>query len=232
MAKKEKPRTPTEAEMQTYVDAGYTVADIATTEGWSVSKVRYWLKKFGLKASTENKSIGHKSFRTLIQQEFPAYPIKEEHHIGNRLMLDFYIPGIHVAFEIDGRQHEEINNLYHSGSSDELQKARMRDAEKEQRCRDSGILLIRIPAATVETAVRNEEILEHLFSGIRDKIAAHEPPEKKPKVRHSPDKFRKYREKMKELSKEARKRQYRQAKEIQKRRKHKDRNSKKTAFGG
>ena len=216
----EKAKTPTEAEMQTYIDADYTVADIATAEGWSVSKVRYWLKKFNLKASIETKSIGHKSFRALIQREFPAYPIKEEYHVGNRLMLDFCIPSIHIAFEIDGKQHQDVNNMFHSGSEAEFQKQKLRDDEKELRCKD-----------TAQKATQDEALSEKHFKDIRNKIASHEPPSKELKIKHTPDRYRTYREKMKQLGKEARKRNYERTKEIKKRRETKNRNSKRTAFG-
>lgn len=232
MTKKEKAKTPTEAEMQAYVSADYTAADIATAEGWSVAKVRYWLKKFDLKASIETKSIGHKAFRTLLQKEFPAYPIKEEYHVGNRLMVDFYIPSIHLAFEIDGKQHQDVNNMFHSGSEEVFLKQMMRDLEKEERCGNKGILLIRVSASVAEKALQNEVIAEQIFKNARDKLAAHEPPDKDVEIKHTPDRYSKYREKMKQLGKEARQRNYKKTKEIKRRRDTREHNSKRTAFRG
>jgi len=207
--------TPTQAQMSIYIEAGYTVADIATDTGWSVSKVRYWLKKFDLQATRETKSIGHKSFKTILVKFFPNYPIEEEYHIGQRLRLDFYIPNLSTGFEVDGKQHEEIIDLFHSGSWKEFKKQQIRDMEKEDICRIKGILLIRIPAALAVHCTKKPEVANILMKDVIDRISKHEPPDKVEREEKpmSPT-YKAYRERMKKLGRSARQENYRRAKEL------------------
>lgn len=206
---------PTRVQMEAFVEAGYTVADIATDQGWSTSKVRYWLKKFKLKAAPEKKSIGHKAFRVILAKHFPSYPIQEEYHIGQRLRLDFYIPNLYVGFEIDGRQHENIENLFHSGSWKEFKKQINRDEDKEHLCNNQGILLIRVPAALAEKACQDPSVAGWLMKDVINRISEHEPPAKKVDNGEpvSP-KYLAYRERMKELGRKVRRENYRRAKAL------------------
>ena len=206
---------PTRPQMEAYIEAGYTAADIATDSGWTVSKVRYWLKKFDLKAARETKSIGHKSFRVILAKFFPNYPVQEEFHLGQRLRLDFYLPNLYTGFEIDGRQHEKIDDLFHSGSWQEFKKQSQRDEDKEHICKNKGILLIRIPASLAEKAVQNGNVAGWLMKDIMKRIADHDPPEEIEKngIPTSPT-YNAYRERMKKLGKESRRANYRRQKEL------------------
>ena len=206
---------PTRAQMEAFVEAGYAVADIATDQGWSVSKVRYWLKKFDLKASKASKSVGHKAFRAILVKHFPSYPIEEEYHLGQRLRLDFYIPNLYVGFEIDGRQHEKIDDLFHSGSWREFKKQVQRDEDKEHLCKNQGILMIRVPASLAEKACQDPKVATWLMKDIINRVAEHEPPPKVVENGEPPSpRYSAYRERMKDLGRKVRKENYRRAKAL------------------
>jgi len=208
--------TPTKNDMQAFIDAEFTVADIALYNKWSVSKVRYWLKKFGLKAAKEKGSIGAKAFKVFLRHTFPAFPIEEEYHIGDRLRLDFYIPGLYTAFEVDGDPHNELVGLFHEGEDKKFQQARARDKKKDEWCKDNGILLIRITAALAVETRLCPETRANVADKIRDEIAEEKPTGPEVVVEKDPndERYNAYREKMKTLSREARRKSYRKAKAL------------------
>lgn len=207
--------TPTQNEMEIFVNAGFTVADISISKGWSVAKTRYWLKKYDLKASREKGSIGAKSLRTILVAAFRAFPLELEYHIGNRLRLDFYIPGLYTAFEVDGVQHKEVIGLFHQGSQAEFNKAKQRDEDKEQWCKDNNILLIRVTQSQAVDACKDPTKQAQLIQLFRDKIAKTSPTGPEPcekEVTPASERYNQYREDMKKLGRKQRKEAYRRAK--------------------
>jgi hypothetical protein len=206
-------KKPTKNDIQALVDAGFTVADIALYNKWSVSKVRYWLKKYGLKATKEKGSIGAKAFKVFLQHTFPAFPIEEEYHIGNRLRLDFYIPGLYTAFEVDGSPHDETVGLFHGGE-DGFEEAKSRDKMKDKWCEENNILLIRVTAKHAVTVTLDPKTRSELADKIRDKIAETKPTGPKIVEEKSPadDRYNEYRDRMNRLGREARRKSYRKAK--------------------
>ena len=207
--------TPTQHEMETFVNAGYTAADIAVFNGWSVSKTRYWLKKYDLTASKEKSSIGAKSLRAILSQAFKGYVIIPEYHIVSRLRVDFYVPGLCTAFEVDGVQHEEVVGLFHGGNLTEFQNAKKRDDLKEQWCIDNDVLLIRVTQSQVVEAIRSPQKAAQLIQSFRKQIAQASPtgPESKEEEDDpGSERYNQYREDMKELGRKLRKKAYRRAK--------------------
>jgi len=198
-------------DLKNLVDVGFTVADIVLHTGWSISKVRYWLKKYGLQAAREKSSIGHKSWKVVLNREFPAYPIQEEYHIGERLRLDFYIPALYVGFEVDGQQHREKTDFwdFHPDVDQFLERQRLAD-EKEALCQEKNILLIRINDNLAVKAALEPETCEWLISDIRKRIANHKLPDRG-RTQHSPKKYSDYQKRMLEMGREHRKKKYREA---------------------
>lgn len=208
-------KTPTKNDMQAFVDAEFTAADIALYNKWSVAKVRYWLKKFGLKAAKEKGSIGAKAFKVFLKHTFPAFPIEEEKRIGYGLRLDFYIPGLYTAFEVDGDPHNEAVGLFHGGEKG-YQKAVDRDRKKEEWCEQNNILLIRVSAALAVETRLSPESREAVANEIRDKIAKAKPsgPVFEEKEKDRPKHYSDYHERMKALGRKARQKNYRRVKAL------------------
>jgi hypothetical protein len=71
--------------------------------------------------------------QALLLEEFP---IPEE-----RLVLDFYMPHHSLAFEYQGRQHDEFNKFFHTDKAG-FQRSQARDARKKTWCDLNTIALI------------------------------------------------------------------------------------------
>jgi len=59
-----------------------------------------------------------------------------------KLSLDFYLPSLRMAVELQGRHH-----YYDVHSKGQRDKFKERDAEKRQRCNMAGITLVTVPSS-------------------------------------------------------------------------------------
>jgi hypothetical protein len=59
---------------------------------------------------------------------------------GERLELDFYLPWLRIAFEVQGRQHERFVKNFH-GTREGFDAQLRRDVEKRRLCEDFGVRL-------------------------------------------------------------------------------------------
>ena len=90
---------------------------------------------------------------------------------GKNLELDGYNPtirtplGLGLAFEYDGAQHSRFTPHFHRSTSDFVNQVK-RDTWKDKRCREMGVLLIRIPHfieyANLEKYIRERLIRERI----------------------------------------------------------------------
>lgn len=68
--------------------------------------------------------------------------------------------GMGLAFEYDGEQHAKYNRHFHRSGPNEFLYQVKKDSYKDQRCREEGVLLIRIPHyvayADLERYIRNK----------------------------------------------------------------------------
>lgn len=91
-----------------------------------------------------SKSQGQQKLGDILQELFTSYQIYEEFPcLGTKLRLDFLIPGLSMAFEFDGEQHEEYTPHFHKTRSG-FARSISNDAEKEDWCAMNGIALFRI----------------------------------------------------------------------------------------
>jgi hypothetical protein len=75
---------------------------------------------------------------------FPRHIILEEFPIPkSRLRIDFFLPSLMIAVEVQGQQHFEFNPYFHNNMSDFIQ-SKKRDKEKAQWCEMNNIKLIYI----------------------------------------------------------------------------------------
>lgn len=131
-------------------EAGWTADDIARQLCCSPATVRRHARNLGLRLSRES-SRGAAQLRRRLQEAFPGYLLLEEHHIGGRLRLDFYLPELGLAFECDGPQHREFIPHFH-GSYHKFQEAKLRDRHKDELCARQGVRLVRVsPSALPST---------------------------------------------------------------------------------
>lgn len=81
-----------------------------------------------------------------------------------RLELDFYLPDLNVAIEVQGQQHYTFTPHFHKSYAD-FEAQVKRDEAKKQRCEDYGILLLEVDdelsLGDALDAIREKE---HIFS--------------------------------------------------------------------
>lgn len=94
------------------------------------------------KESNKKKSKKHYLTGKALHYIFPMYRIEEEMPIGN-LWLDWAVPQLNLAFEVQGEQHLEFNDHFYDTKFD-FERAKDRDMEKDQMCESSGIALIHL----------------------------------------------------------------------------------------
>ena len=90
-------------------------------------------------------SKGAQELLKLVQELYPHHRIELEHNVADKgaLFLDIFLPRLKIAFEFDGEQHFQYVEHFH-GSMNGFIKAKRRDAEKDELCREKGIALVRV----------------------------------------------------------------------------------------
>lgn len=90
------------------------------------------------------KSIGATRLREELDQLFPMFDILEEFPcVGTRLKIDFFLPRLKIAFEFDGKQHEDFVPHFH-GDRQGYARSQNNDADKDTWCEVNEITLFRI----------------------------------------------------------------------------------------
>ena len=88
--------------------------------------------------SRRQSSFAEKAIFYYVKQIYPDATHRDTEVLGNRMELDIYIPRIKMAIEYDGA-------FWHRSS-----KAKEREAEKFERCKELGINLLRIKEENAE----------------------------------------------------------------------------------
>jgi len=100
------------------------------------------------KVSGRNGSLLHQRAGKLLNAIYPTLHILEEVPVPIRdkqtLYLDYYIPVLNTAVEIQGEQHFKYTPHFHKSIMG-FAKARQRDADKSLWCENNGIILIQLP---------------------------------------------------------------------------------------
>ena len=106
-------------------------------------------------------SKGERRLGRLLRRIFPNRTIKEQFPLkvgGRNLRVDFYLPGIGLAFEYDGRQHDKFSRFFHR-TMEAFRASQQRDRDKEQGLLDIGVELIRFKAGE---KISKEVLLEKI----------------------------------------------------------------------
>lgn len=82
---------------------------------------------------------------------------------GKNLELDVYNDDLKLAVEYDGIQHYKYTPHFHRNGELDFQKQLQRDKFKEQKCKENGITLIRVPYL-----VKNDEIEGYIRVKVRE----------------------------------------------------------------
>jgi hypothetical protein len=73
----------------------------------------------------------------IVQNSRPEWLVTPD---GQRLELDFYLPWLRIAFEVQGVQHERYVKKFH-GDKEGFASQLLRDSEKRRLCGDYGVCL-------------------------------------------------------------------------------------------
>lgn len=106
----------------------------------------------------EHKYINHGYYSFLLSPK--GYPMQ----------LDRYYPDLKLAFEFDGKQHDEYNKFIHRSKAN-FEYYKQCDRLKEKQCREEGVTLIRIAynykitgdALKIDIKKANPELYKQLF---------------------------------------------------------------------
>lgn len=100
-------------------------------------------KKSESKGEIESKKAAEKIFNKSFKKIRPDF-LKSE-ITGKNLELDIYNEDLKLAIEYDGIQHYKYVPHFHKNGEVDFQKQLQRDKFKEEKCKEHGITLIRVP---------------------------------------------------------------------------------------
>lgn len=121
-----------------------TKQEIADELQIPLSELQNRMKLLGLdwvQKSTKKISRGHFALTQIMKKLIPGEDIINEHHIGERLMLDVYCAKYKLAAEFHGRQHFKFIPFFHPTYEDFI-RGQERDERKLQLCKEQGISLV------------------------------------------------------------------------------------------
>lgn len=111
----------------------------------TISTLDVLVSDYPLRSENECKSKVQYRFGQRLRALFPDEMLLEEFVIpkSGGLALDFFLPIIGWAFEVNGRQHDEYVRFYH-GKRTGFVKQRHRDQDKQEWCDLNKVSLFRI----------------------------------------------------------------------------------------
>jgi len=181
-----------------------SISDIAKELDWNTAKTSQRIKQLGLewvRRKDRKLSRGHAALTDIMKKLLPGEEVINEHHIGERLMLDIYCPKYKLAAEYHGRQHFFYSNLFHKDKYD-FEQGQLRDERKIELCKEQGIALIVFRYCDKLT---DDAVFERMLEAIRSAPEA-------PKMERRTMKGNPFYEKMKQRNSDYRKQTYRKMK--------------------
>lgn len=181
-----------------------SVSDIAKTLDIPLVEVKQRIKDLGLEWVRANRKLskGHAALTEMFRRLIPGEEVINEYHVGERLMLDIYVPKYKLGAEYHGRQHFFYSSFFHKDKDDFI-AGQARDERKLELCKEQGIAVVVFRF--------NDHLSEDVvYSRIIDAIN-NTPHIEKQSVKYNLHNNHFY-EKMKQSQREYRKRKYREMK--------------------
>lgn len=188
------------------------VTQIAKELDWTQAQTSKRIKQLGLswvKRNNRKLSRGHAALTEIMKRLLPGEEVINEHSIGERLLLDIFVPGYNLAAEYHGRQHFFYSNLFHKDKYD-FEESKRRDERKIELCIEKGITLV---VFRFNDSLDEQVVFERLLDAIRTSEVK-VPEKKKPSIKGNP-----YYERAKQQKNEYNRQRYR---ELKKKRKNAD----------
>lgn len=147
------------------------------------------------------QSKGQAELDVIVRSLLPNENIIYEHHVGEKLRLDIYVPSYSLGIEFHGRQHFYFNTHYFDTIED-FKLAQARDERKIELCKELGIGLAVFDYTDKLTS-------DLVFERINEALDAPPPPEEDKTSRYVGNE---YYEARKQADRERRKQQYKEMK--------------------
>lgn len=122
--------------------------------------------KYPVRSREQSKSLGQYRLGCLLRSIYGlnAIILEEFSLPEERLVLDFYIPHFNIAFEYQGKQHDQFSKFFH-GDKSGFERSQERDTRKKEWCQLNKIMLIEVRGPmtrdelmdTIESARINDE---------------------------------------------------------------------------
>lgn len=111
----------------------------------SVKKKQKKFNKHETRCREIFQDIFHEKFKS-IRPDFLKNPVTKSNLELDGFCANIRTPiGIGLAFEYDGRQHSEYSRFFHRNGPNEFIYQVKKDSFKDLKCKEKGIMLIRIP---------------------------------------------------------------------------------------
>lgn len=143
-----------------------------------------------------NVSVGQTLLTEYLHELFEPKEFEYEHHVGDRLRLDIFMPAYDIGIEYHGIQHFEFSKHLH-GTRQGFLKAIQRDFHKVEACKELGITLVVFSCKDELTKDLVYDRMKHALENPIPKQGDH----------------RTYEEKMRDRAREYRREKYRESKE-------------------
>jgi len=158
-----------------------TKTQIAEQLEITIPELNKRIKSYGLdwvKAKKRKMSRGQTAIVDILKKILPNEKIDFEHHIGERLLLDIYVPSYDLAIEYHGRQHFEFSAFFHKSEID-FELSQERDERKIELCKELGITLV---IFRYNDVLNEDTVFERILHSIKT-----QPAKRHPQCRHPVD---------------------------------------------
>lgn len=187
-------------------EGNLSIAAIGEQIGWNRAQTAKRIKQLGLdwvKRKDRKLSRGHAALTEIMQRLLPGETIVNEHHIGERLMLDIYCDKYRLGAEYHGRQHFFYSNLFHK-SKEDFHAQQARDERKMLLCQEQGIALV---VFRFNDELTDDAVFDRMIEAIKST------PYVEPEKKKNTFKGNHFYEKQKAKQREYRKQKYREYKD-------------------
>lgn len=141
--------------------------DMAKYFDISIPELNRRLKLYGLgwvKTRKRKMSRGQASIVDVLQRILPGEKIEFEHHLGDRLRLDIFVPRYNIGIEYHGRQHFEWVSFFHETEAD-FEMAQQRDLDKIEKCKEQGIVMV---VFRYNDSLDEDSVFNRILSQVRE----------------------------------------------------------------
>lgn len=141
--------------------------EIARTLEISLGELNRRIRVYNLdwiRPKAKKMSRGQTAVVEILKKIIPNTKIEFEHHVGERLLVDVYVPSYNLGIEYHGRQHFEWVPFFHKSEAD-FELAVERDHRKAELCKQQGMTLV---VFRYDDVLTEADVFTRILTGIRN----------------------------------------------------------------